>query len=47
MKITITADVPPDLADPDDSTGLTADAHDDLFDALMAQGFDDIEIRRG
>ena len=46
MKITITVNVPDDLADPGDSTGLTSDAHDDLTQTLIEQGYDDVEIRR-
>lgn len=46
--LTISATYEPDDHERDDAdgTGLTAEAHDRLLDALMELGFADIEIRR-
>lgn len=44
MKIVITADANYEMADPDHSTGLTPAAHDQILNALLAVGLDDIDI---
>jgi hypothetical protein len=47
VKIIITAelDEDSDTADPDESTGLTAEAHDQLWSFMSRLGFDDVEIQ--
>jgi hypothetical protein len=46
QKITVTANAPDDAADPDHDTGLNSDAYNDLLDALMELGYDDVDITR-
>lgn len=45
MKIYITLEVDDEIADPDDETGVTSEAFDRLFDALMHFGTE-IDINR-
>jgi hypothetical protein len=46
MQIIITAVPAPDQADPEDSTGLTEQAYEELTDVLMDQGYTDVGVRR-
>lgn len=46
MKITITAQVDPDLADPDNDTGLTSEAYDEITEGLIDAGLTEIRIVR-
>jgi hypothetical protein len=46
MKISIIAQIPDELADPDDDTGVTNDAYEQIMDACMSLGMDDIDIQK-
>lgn len=44
MKIRIECEIPDDIADRDDDTGVTTEGFDQIMDALMQVGATDIEI---
>jgi len=48
MHISITVAVPDDLQDPDHvGTDLTAEAYDQLVEALNDLGYEDVSVSRG
>jgi hypothetical protein len=46
MKISIIAQIPDELADYDDDTGVTNDAYERIMDMCMSLGMDDIDIQK-
>jgi hypothetical protein len=46
IKVRVSFDYQPDEGDPDDATGLTADEHLELSQALAALGAENIEMER-
>lgn len=47
QRIIISAVIDDERADPADDTGVTDDAHQELLDALLELGLDDVDIRKG
>lgn len=46
MKVRVSFDYYPDDPDPDDSTGLSSEEHEDLMGKLMQLGADDVQIEK-
>jgi hypothetical protein len=46
-RIIITCDVPDDMTDSSDRTGLTEEGYDEVSDALIGLGCTDIDTRSG